>query len=391
LHFPSFPFPTTKTSPQLRHFFASSFTKHKHLSSVASTPQPTSEHITAPCILIRNFVEQTLHRTCTMAASIPNLIDKIANLLDVPNLLDDPPDYPDPFVLKPLSTHITTLILLHGTSTSGIEFGMSLNNPIIMPVEPAPSMNTMDLHQLLPYTKLVFPTGKLRPTTVFEGRNSNAWFDMTSFSDRSIDETKQIEGIKESILYLEGLIASEVEALGDAGKVVIGGFSQGCAMVGILMLSGVLDKVEIGGWVGMSGWLPFRLPIDRVIGQCVTLPEASVGEVYAARRAAVKEYLSRDITGITAQGVTKETGANEEEGPEDIQRLWMGHGVDDTKVPLEWGAHMKKVMLNLGVNVTMKEYAGLGHSNNENEMKDMVEFLKTRWAHYLPLLLIEST
>jgi predicted esterase len=238
------------------------------------------------------------------------------------------------------------------------------------------------LELLLPNTRFVFPTGKLRPTTVFEGKNSNAWFDVSSFTDRTMNETKQVDGIKESILYLEGLSQAEIEILGDAGRVVVGGFSQGCAMVCMLMLSGVLDEAGIGGWVGMSGWLPFRIHLDRVARECATGPDDSVKEVYAAKRAAVKGYLG-GLLRIAGEGGAKQTRAIEDTGPEKEQRLWMGHGKDDTKVLYEWGVQMKDLMKNLGVNVVMKTYEELGHSNNEQEMKDLVGFLEGRWAQYL--------
>lgn len=274
------------------------------------------------------------------------------------------PAYETPVVLEPVSTHMTTLILLHGTSTSGYEF--------------AASLMLFDLQSQLPFTRFVFPTGKMRPTTVFEGRDSHAWFDLTSFHDRTMDEANQIQGVKESILYLEGVIQAEIDdLLGDAEKVAVGGFSQGCAMVGMLISSGIFAELGIGGWVGMSGWLPFRASLERVTGACVIGSEDDV-EKLQANRLAAKKYVSKDILGITAQEVEIT-----EERPENKPQLWMGHGEDDTKVPLEWGISMKKMMHNLGVKVMMDTYPGLEHGHNEAEMTDLVKFLKERWAKYL--------
>lgn len=221
---------------------------------------------------------------------------------------------------------------------------------------------------------------------MFGGRESNAWFDISTFSDRTIDESKQIEGIRESVAYLKGLVKAEVEILGDARRVIVGGFSQGCAMVGMLMLSGELDGCGIlGGWVGMSGWLPFRVQLEGAVRGCVVGGDDSVGEVYEKRKGAVRGYL-RGILGIEVDvdaDSGKESGGADVGGSGQVQRMWMGHGVGDTKVPVEWGVQMKDLMLNLGFRVEMKTYEGLGHWYEGGELRNLVDFLEGRWVQYL--------
>ena len=183
----------------------------------------------------------------------------------------------------------------------------------------------------------------------------------------------QIDGIRESILQLSELVGKEVELLGDARRVIVGGFSQGAALVGMLMLAG---ELEVGGWVGMSGWLPFRGQLEEVAVGCVVDGDAGVKEVYAARRKAVVAEL-RGILGIE----TRDMEAQVEGGSE--MRLWMGHGVSDEKVKLEWGEQMRNVMKNAGVRVEMHTYEELGHWYSGSEMADLFAFLEGRWMQFL--------
>lgn len=207
---------------------------------------------------------------------------------------------------------------------------------------------------------------------MFGGRQSHAWFDVHSFADRTVGEDGAgvREGIRESVGYLGGLVEREIGVFrkaeggrgsgdrdgdGDAGKrVVVAGFSQGAAVVGMLVLGGFVKGV--GAFVGLSGWLPFR------------------GELEGAgkRREDVRGCL-RGILGM---------GDEEDAGLGDV-RLWLGHGMADVKVRLEWGEQMKDVMKNVGVAVEMHMYEGLGHEFESGEIGEMVSFLKGTWAQFL--------
>ena len=68
----------------------------------------------------------------------------------------------------------------------------------------------------------------------------HAWFDMLNLEhDRQINQTQSTEQktlnfnqdhIKESIQIVSNLIDEEAKLLGSYSKVLIGGFSQGCAL-----------------------------------------------------------------------------------------------------------------------------------------------------------------
>lgn len=303
--------------------------------------------------------------------------------------------YPDPFIIPPAppSIHQTTLILLHGTSTTGPEFASSfLSFPFFQPQ--AETSTQITLQQALPNTKFVFPTGRLRKTTVFGGRETNAWFDVSDFGDRTIGEDAMREGIRESITYLTKIVESEVKLLEprttcDAyvqgrrergGRVILGGFSQGCAMGIMLILSQMLEarglNIEIGGFVGLSGWCPFRLGIEGSIISGIADGNASIEEGYGARREKAGSYLRRLID--------IELDGNREDGSQGDslldKRIFLGHGKEDKKMKAEWGAQMRDLLTMLGADIWWKVYGGLGHWYGGEEMGDLVVFLKGVWG-----------
>jgi predicted esterase len=284
------------------------------------------------------------------------------------------PHHPDPDVIVPNLAHTSTLILLHGTSTSGLEFlSYILSFPIPLSSDPASSTNTntntntstSTLRHLFPHTKLVFPTGSPKPVTVFGGRETNAWFDIHSFSDRTIGEADQIPGLRDSVGYLKRLIEEEIDVLvngktgwsrEEAGKrVVVWGFSQGGAVVGILELSGVVNEVGLGGLVGMSAWLPFRRQIEE------------------AAREGKREGAVKFVRGLL--GLKELEGGGELRTP-----MLLCHGEEDQKVKLEWGCEMRDLMLELGIDLSFKSYKGLEHWYNEDEMRDIVLFIRGIWG-----------
>lgn len=73
----------------------------------------------------------------------------------------------------------------------------------------------------------------------------------------------------------------------EAGKVsprniILGGFSQGFAMVLICLLS---MGFSISGFVGISGWLPFRTEIHGILGDAQTDGDDPLGSIDASEEA----------------------------------------------------------------------------------------------------------
>ncbi|KAF7934977.1 uncharacterized protein EAE98_003022 [Botrytis deweyae] len=262
---------------------------------------------------------------------------------------------PTPFIVESPKPNKNTLVLLHGTSSWGVPFAQEL-------------MALVHSDVLLPYTKLTFPSGILRKTTVFGGNLTNAWFDIANFSDRTMREEQQKEGLRESVEYLGELIKDVVdnESHYEDRKIFVGGLSQGCAMSVILLLSGELDRLEvlqkIGGFVGFSGWLPFAKQITEV---------AAAGKGWRQRRILVQSWLRRELSLPSLRPRDDMTVSAEGD-----MRILLAHGTNDTKVKLEWGEDMRRVLESVGYNVEWKLYEGLGHVIIPEELNYMASFIR---------------
>jgi len=158
-------------------------------------------------------------------------------------------------------------------------------------------------------------------------------------------------------------VIQEVQLLRDKekqGGVVLGGFSQGCAMAVMVILSGELQRLnvkagsDVVGFVGMSGWLPFRR-------QFSFLPSPS----YMKAVQYTRELLGLEMLVLSEDEVERMTRC----------KIWLGTGQDDEKVKPEWGREMRDVLSGLGVDVHFKTYEGLGHWWCEEERGGLGEVL----------------
>ena len=98
--------------------------------------------------------------------------------------------------------------------------------------------------------RFVFPHAPTRPVTINGGYVMRAWYDIlgTDLVRREDDG-----GLRESQAAIEALIAREVERGTPASKIVLAGFSQGCAMT---LMTGLRHAQALAGLVCLSGYLP---------------------------------------------------------------------------------------------------------------------------------------
>ncbi|PVH80314.1 alpha/beta-hydrolase [Cadophora sp. DSE1049] len=295
--------------------------------------------------------------------------------------------HPEPYVRLPVAAHKTTLILLHGTSQTGPKFAESFLPTLFSP--PRDSLVTsstsrvshekVSLPEYFPSCKFVFPTGASRRTTVFGGKETNAWFDITDFGDRTKGEMDMLEGMRESSLYLANLVRNEIELLDGEGEkgnerdgnVIIAGFSQGSAMGLILLLGGELQRQglvgRLGAFAGLSGWLPFRRQIEEIISrESVGLSD---GGGVATMRNATTNYV-RELLGLECAGDKWHPGSEFLGIP-----VFLGHGELDVKMKFEWGLQLRDTLEQLEMEVEFRSYVGLEHWWNEQEMTDIARFL----------------
>lgn len=127
------------------------------------------------------------------------------------------------------------VIWLHGLGADGNDFAA------IVP--------ELDLSGCPPI-RFVFPHAPSMPITVNGGYVMPAWYDILG------DERVQREdeaGIRRSALALGALIAREASRGIPTQRIVLAGFSQGCAMV---LHTGLRHPSRLAGIVGLSGYLP---------------------------------------------------------------------------------------------------------------------------------------
>jgi len=128
-----------------------------------------------------------------------------------------------------------TVLLMHGLGADGNDF--------------VPIANELDLAPVGP-VRFVFPNAPVIPVTVNGGYRMPAWYDiMGPDLARREDEA----GLRRSQAAIEALLAHEKSRGIPASRIVIAGFSQGCAMS---FMTGLRHPERLAGIVGLSGYLP---------------------------------------------------------------------------------------------------------------------------------------
>ena len=162
------------------------------------------------------------------------------------------------------------VIWLHGLGADGHDF--------------EPIVEALDLDRLPPI-RFIFPHAPMRAVTINGGYVMRAWYDILSpdFSQKREDP----QGVRESAMQIEALIARE-NARGIADQqIVLAGFSQGGA---IALHTGLRHAQRLAGILALSTYLP--------------LPDTLSSEAHAA---------SRDVP------------------------IFMAHGHGDTVIPYDFG------------------------------------------------------
>ncbi len=129
----------------------------------------------------------------------------------------------------------TTIIVLHGLGDSGHGF--------------VPICGELDLRRL-GAVRFILPHAPERPVTINGGYVMRAWYDILGTDlVRREDEA----GLRESQRQIAELVDAERQRGVAAGRIVLVGFSQGCAMA---LMTALRYPERLGGAVGLSGYLP---------------------------------------------------------------------------------------------------------------------------------------
>jgi len=137
---------------------------------------------------------------------------------------------------NPGQTPVASVIVMHGLGASPTDF-VSFTQDI-------------DLSTIGP-VRWVFPAAPVQPVTLNGGMRMPSWYDILT-----LDFTPRLEAeasLRASLPLVQALIDREIALGVPASRIVLGGFSQGCAMS---LLTGLRAPERLAGILGMSGYLP---------------------------------------------------------------------------------------------------------------------------------------
>ena len=200
-----------------------------------------------------------------------------------------------------------SLIVLHGLGADGNDF--------------APLAGELDLAGVGP-VRFVLPNAPVRPVTINGGYRMRAWYDILGTETQGIQDEA---GLRASLQLVEELIEREKRRGIPAHRIVLAGFSQGCAMS---LLTGLRHRERLAGIVGMSGYLP-------------------LAETTAAERSEANLQTP----------------------------LFLAHGQFDNVVVMQRGTHSRDALRALGYEVEWHEYP-MAHSLCMDEVRDLEAFLR---------------
>jgi phospholipase/carboxylesterase len=171
--------------------------------------------------------------------------------------------------------------------------------------------------------RFVFPNAPVMPVTINGGHRMRAWYDILGLEmERREDEA----GLRASQTAIERLIAREVERGVRSARIVVAGFSQGCAMA---LQTGLRHPEPLAGLLCLSGYLPLR---DTVR--------------------------------------TERAPANQK------TPIFMAHGLADNVVALDRAEKSRDLLATLGYQVQWQSYS-MGHSLCAEEVADIGKWLRT--------------
>ncbi len=201
-----------------------------------------------------------------------------------------------------------SIIVLHGLGADGNDF--------------VPVSDELDLDAVGP-VRFVFPHAPMRPVTINNGHVMRAWYDILALGT-GVDRREDEAGLRASQAEIEALIAREAARGIPASRIVLMGFSQGCAMT---LMTGLRHPERLAGLVALSGYLP--------------------------------------LAGVTA---AERSAANA------ATPIFMAHGQRDPVIPLPRAIASRDALLALGQPVEWHEYP-MEHSVCGPELADLNRWL----------------
>ena len=128
-----------------------------------------------------------------------------------------------------------TILIMHGLGADGRDF--------------LPVAEQLDLSSIGP-VRFLFPSAPSLPVTINGGYVMPAWYDILG---TDLVRREDEGGLRQSQAAIDALIANEIDRGIEAHRIVVAGFSQGCA---VALMTGLRFQQRLGGIVALSGYLP---------------------------------------------------------------------------------------------------------------------------------------
>lgn len=199
-----------------------------------------------------------------------------------------------------------TVLWMHGLGADGQDF--------------VPVAQELSLAAVGP-VRFVFPNAPVIPVTLNGGYPMRAWYDILG---AELTQRQDEQGMRRTQGAINTLIARETARGIAASRIVVAGFSQGCAMA---LMTGLRYPERLAGIMGLSGYLPLLTTL-------------------AAERSPANHGLP----------------------------VFLGHGRRDGMVPLAAGAATRDALTALGYPVDWHEY-DMEHSVCMEEIADINRWL----------------
>lgn len=144
------------------------------------------------------------------------------------------------FEVHPAGDPRCSVIVLHGLGADGTDF--------------LPFADEVKLDAVGP-VRWVLPRAPERPVTINGGHEMRAWYDILG---PDLARREDERGLRESFALVHALLEREIARGVPAHRIVLAGFSQGCA---ITLGAGLRFPQRLAGLVGLSGYLPLAASI----------------------------------------------------------------------------------------------------------------------------------
>lgn len=130
---------------------------------------------------------------------------------------------------------VAAIIVMHGLGADGRDFESFVDELKLDAVGPV---------------RFLFPNAPQIPVTVNGGYVMRAWYDILG---TDLARREDEGGLRQSRTLIDALIRRERERGIPANRIVLSGFSQGCAMT---LMVGLRHEERLAGLAGLSGYLP---------------------------------------------------------------------------------------------------------------------------------------